>query len=84
MPLSNDERLAVLRRAGHYKVRILARMPHPAASALFDHVAHRMGKHEWSVPEWRALMAVLDSTELTVSEWLSAPFDAGPCLASAA
>lgn len=84
MALSNDERVKLLERHSHAKVRILARTPCPAASALFDHAGHRLGKFEWSVAEWCALLAVLDACELTVGEWLSAPFDAGPCLSCAA
>ncbi len=81
---SNKDRVALLEANGRRLVRILARTPCPAASALFDHAAHRLGKHAWSVGEWQALLAVLDSCELTVNEWLSAPFDAGPCLSCAA
>jgi hypothetical protein len=84
MALSNDERVKLLERHKHAKVRILAHTPCPAASALFDHAAARLNKHTWTVGEWKALMAVLDACELTVAEWLSAPFDAGPCLSCAA
>jgi hypothetical protein len=82
--MDSNELRAVLTRAGHCKVRILSRTPCPAASALFDYAAYRLGKTSWSVGEWLALLAVLDSTEATVAEWLSAPFDAGPCLSCAA
>lgn len=71
MPLPRAT-LADLRAMGHCKVRILARTPHKAASALFDEAAQRKGKTAWTLREWLFLLNELDSCELTVSEWLSA------------
>jgi hypothetical protein len=59
-----------LRRVESYKVRILARTPGPASSALFDVAASRRGKTEWTPGEWKGLLDELDGTELTVGEWL--------------
>ena len=67
-------------RYAHYRVCTLMRTPSPGSEALFNAAAERLGKSSWTVGEWRALLAVLDASELTVSEWLSQPFDAGPCL----
>lgn len=82
--LAGNPNVNALLAVKNKRVRILARTHCKESSALFDHAAHRLAKTEWSVAEWQLLLNALDQSELTVGEWLSAPFDCGPCLASAA
>lgn len=67
-----------LKRMSHCQVRILARTPSVAASALFDEAARRKGKSVWTVREWLFLLNELDSTDVTVGEWLSQPHAGTP------
>lgn len=54
-------------------VRVIVRDETPAAIALLTLASN--GRQVWTLADWRALLAELDSSNLTVADWLAARAD---------
>jgi hypothetical protein len=54
--------------AQHNECRTVAAASGPEADALFNVAAG--GKRGWTMTEWAAILASLDTCELTVADWL--------------
>ena len=61
---------ALLHTAGHRLVRAVAAEATPYADALFAIVRQR--SREWQSEEWEAVLAELDASAMTLSEFLEA------------
>lgn len=54
-------------------VRVIVRDDTPASEALFALL--RAEKPRWTLPQWQAVLAELDSSNLTLADWLAARAD---------
>lgn len=54
-------------------VKAIAREDSAASAALFALASN--GRTVWTLPEWKQLLADLDSSSLTVADWLAARAD---------
>ncbi len=61
---------AELYRYADMTVNRLLRTPGPGSEALLLEAERRAAKPSWTVTQWKALLAELDSTDKTVGEWL--------------
>lgn len=55
------------------KVRDIARGDDAVSRALFDELRHDQAR--WTLVEWQAVLAALDSSTLTLGDWIASRAD---------
>lgn len=68
VPPSLPDNRALLATVSHRKVNRVANEESPYATALFNVVKER--QRVWTSAEWAAVLEELDSTAITIGEWL--------------